>query len=170
VARLRLARWRCWWSAPFGHADEVIDYVDALSGRWAARVQCARCGRETALAVRPSRFAAVFPNVPLLAMLVRPGTERALPLRVRGAAEARRLRASIEVATPEGERILVRRVRVHFALGRRRDVYVAAAAGRRPAIAADLEHALAGACGPALDAAWLERTTAQLEAELPADS
>jgi hypothetical protein len=170
VARLRLARWRCWWSAPLGHADEVIDYVDALSGRWAARVQCARCGREAALAVRPSRFASVFPNIPLLAMLVRPGTERGVPVRVRGPADARRRGASIEVTTPAGERIVVRRVRVHFALGRGRVVYVAAAGGRPPSIAPDLGRALVGACGPAIADDWLKRTIRELEAELPTDS
>jgi hypothetical protein len=166
----RLGPWRCWWSRPFGHADEIIDYVDALSGRWAARVHCARCGRDAALAVRPSRFAAVFPNVPLLAMLVRPGTERAVPIRLPGAADSRRQNAAIEVETPAGQRVSVRRLRARFAFGRRRDVYVAALAGQRRTIESELGRALAGASRPGVDAGCVERTTRQLEAELPADS
>ena len=26
-----LSRWRCWWHRPFGHPDEMIEYVDSLN-------------------------------------------------------------------------------------------------------------------------------------------
>lgn len=169
--RLRAARWRCWWHRPLGHVDELIEYVDSLSGRWAARTRCARCGRETGLAVGEARHGNVFPNNPLATMLSRQGVKRSVPPAEKlGFGPPPGRPGGIEIDGPAGERIYVRRLRGRFALGRRREVYLAAVRTERSAtVAPDLRVALARLVGNA-DDRWLERAARELEAELPAGS
>jgi hypothetical protein len=76
----------------------------------------------------------------------------------------------MEIVAPGGERLYVRRVNGRFALGRRRDVYLAAELdGHSPVVSPDLRMALARVVRSA-DERWLDRATRELEAELPADS
>ena len=172
MARLALRRWRCWWQRPFGHVDELIDYVDPLSGRWAARTCCARCGRESGLAIGDARHGNVFPNNPLATMLSRQGVKRSVPPAERiGFGPPAERSGVVEIRSPAGTPILVRGLRARFAFGRVRPVYIAAAldVSGLPVVAADLRQALALASGTT-DDQWLDRTARQLEAELPVDS
>ena len=165
-------RWRCWWQPPFGHVDEMIEYVDSLSGRWAARTRCARCGRETGLAVGEPRHGAVYPNQPLATMLSRQGVKVSVPPAEKlGFGPPPGRPGGIELDGPDGRGIYVRRVHARFALGRSRDVYLAVvlADAAAPVFASDLRIALEKALGSA-DPAWLDRSVRQLEAELPAPS
>jgi hypothetical protein len=167
-----LRRWRCWWHPPFGHVDELIEYVDTLSGRWAARTRCARCGRELGLAVGEARHGNIFPANPLATMLSRQGVKRSVPPAEKfGFGPPPGAPGGMELPGPDGQHVFVRRVRARYALGRRRDVYLVAIVGKpgSPTIANDLGGALRGALQGA-DARWLERTVRQLEAELPTDS
>jgi hypothetical protein len=76
----------------------------------------------------------------------------------------------MEIVAPGGERLYVRRVSGRFALGRRRDVYLAADLdGHSPVISPNLRMALSRVLRGA-DERWLDRATRELEAELPADS
>jgi len=165
-----LRRWRCWWHRPFGHPDELIEYVDFLSGRWAARTKCARCGRETGLAVGYARHGSIFPNNPLATMMSRQGVKRSAPPAEKfGFGPPPGRPGAIEIEAPGGRLVGVRRVRARFALGRQRDVYlVAVTAGqqRTPIVASDLRLALAAALRDA-DERWLDRAARELEAELP---
>jgi hypothetical protein len=164
-----LSRWRCWWHRPFGHPDEMIEYVDSLSGRWAARTRCARCGRETGLAVGYARHGNIFPNNPLATMMSRQGVKRSAPPAEKfGFGPPPGRPGAIEIETPGGWLIGVRRVHARFALGRQRDVYLVAVAGeqRPPIVAPELRLALARALREA-DERWLERAARELEAELP---
>jgi len=164
-----LSRWRCWWHRPFGHPDEMIEYVDSLSGRWAARTRCARCGRETGLAVGYARHGNIFPNNPLATMMSRQGVKRSAPPAEKfGFGPPPGRPGAIEIETPGGRLIGVRRVRARFALGRQRDVYLVAVTGekRPPIVAPELRLALAGALREA-DERWLDRAARELEAELP---
>jgi hypothetical protein len=173
VAGLRrlAARWRCWWHPPLGHVDELIEYVDSLSGRWAARSRCARCGREAGLAVGEARHGSVFPNNPLATMLSRQGVKRSVPPAEKfGFGPPPGRPGGIEIAGPGGRRVYVRRLRGRFALGREREVYLALARGEgSPVVASDLRVALRQVLGDA-DDRWLERAARELEAELPAGS
>jgi hypothetical protein len=167
-----LRRWRCWWHRPFGHVDELIEYVDTLSGRWAARSRCARCGREQGLAVGEARHGNIFPANPLATMLSRQGVKRSSPPAEKiGFGPPAGAPGGMEIPGPDGQRVFVRRVRGRYALGRRRDVYLVAIVDKRgsPTIANDLAGALRGALRGA-DGRWLERTVRELEAELPTDS
>jgi len=151
--------------------DELIDYVDSLSGRWAARTRCARCGRESGLAVGAARHGDVFPNNPLATMLSRQGVKRSAPPAEKfGFGPPPGRPGGMDILGPGGERVYVRRVRGRFALGRRRDVYLAVVQGAgTPSVAPVLRLALTRAIGTA-DERWLERAERELEAELPADS
>jgi hypothetical protein len=165
------ARWRCWWQRPLGHVDELIEYVDSLSGRWAARTRCARCGRESGLAVGDARHGNVFPNNPLATMLSRQGVKRSVPPAEKfGFGPPPGRPGGIEMDGPNGQRVYVRRLRGRFALGRERDVYLAVVRDRgSPVVAPDLRVALAGVVGH-VDHRWLDRAARELEAELPAAS
>jgi hypothetical protein len=165
VARLSFRRWRCWWQPPFGHVDELIDYVDVLSGRWTARIRCARCGREASLRVGGHGQLGVHPKNPLTMMLPRQGG-RSLPPRRRGAlAPSAEGRGALRLELPDGRLVHVRAVEARLSLGRRRVMYLAGTSGARPFVSPDLKSALTRACAGA-DDAWLEGTTRQLEAEL----
>jgi hypothetical protein len=171
MARLSdlLRRWRCWWERPLGHVDEMIEYVDPLSGRWAARIRCARCARETGLAVGYPQHGAVFPGNPLATMMSRQGFKRSAPPSEKFGAGPPSLRPGwIEVETPEAELISLRCVRARLALGRIRQVYLAVPFGSPalPEAAFELRTALAAAGGKSADAPWLDRVVAQLEPEL----
>jgi hypothetical protein len=169
VARLSLRQWRCWWQRPFGHVDELLDYVDALSGRWTARIRCARCGRETGLRVGDGWNPRVHPRNPMTMMVPRQGG-RSLPPRKRLALTPSAAgRGALELDLPDGTRVYVRALQARLFLGRRRTVYLAGAGDDRPVVARDLKKALARACVGA-DEAWLDGTARQLEAELPAGS
>jgi hypothetical protein len=174
VARLNhlARRWRCWWHRPLGHVDEVIEYVDSLSGRWAARTRCARCGRETGLAVGKPKHGAVYPNQPLATMLSRQGVKVSVPPAEKlGFGPPPGRPGGMELDGPDGRGIYVRRIHARFALGRSRDVYLAVVlqAGAAPVVASDLRSALERAVGPG-DTRWLDRSAKQLEAELPSAS
>ena len=166
MAALNLRRWRCWWQPPFGHVDELLDYVDALSGRWSARIRCARCGRESAVTVG-ERGDLSLPNNPM-AMLVPRQSGRSLPPRQAGLAPTRG-HGQVEVPLPDGQQVSVRAVAAQLSLGRRRTLYLAAVDGRPPVVSGDLRAALGRAC-PRADEAWLNRTARELEAELPVRS
>jgi hypothetical protein len=165
-------RWRCWWHRPFGHVDELIEYVDSLSGRWAARARCARCRRETGLAVGEPRHGAVFPNQPLATMLSRQGVKVSVPPAEKlGFGPPPGRPGGIALDGPDGRGVYVRRVHARFALGRNRDVYLAVALehGAVPVFASDLRVAL-GKALRAADPLWLDQSARQLETELPAAS
>jgi hypothetical protein len=150
----------------------MIDYVDPLSGRWAARICCARCGRETGLAVGDARHGNIFPNNPLATMLSRQGIKRSVPPAEKiGFGPPAKRPGAVEIQSPAGVPIRVRALKARFAFGRIRTVYLAAAldASRLPTVSADLRRALALVSGPTNEQ-WLERTARQLEAELPVDS
>jgi hypothetical protein len=169
VARLTLRRWRCFWQRPFGHVDELLDYVDALSGRWTARIRCARCGRETGLRVGDGRNLRIHPRNPMTMMVPRQGG-RSLPARKRLALTPSAAgRGALELDLPDGSRVHVRAVQARLFLRRQRTVYLAGVGDERPIVAQSLRSALARACAGA-DEAWLEGTARQLEAELPAGS
>jgi hypothetical protein len=168
VAALNLRRWRCWWQPPFGHVDELIDYIDVLSGRWTARTRCARCGRESALTVGERGDVGLLPTNPMT-MLVPRQSGRSLPPPKRAGLAPSGGHGQVELALPEGGQVAVRAVAAQLSLRRRRIVYLAAADGRHPVVSGDLRTALARAC-PGIDEAWLERTARQLEAELPVRS
>jgi hypothetical protein len=165
VARLSLRGWRCWWQPPFGHVDELIDYVDVLSGRWTARIRCARCGREAALSVGEHGHHSVHPKNPLTLMLPRQGG-RSLPARRRvtltPSADGR---GALALELPDGRLVHVRAVEARLSLGRRKVMYLAGTSGARPFVSPELRGALSQACAGA-DDAWLEGTARQLEAEL----
>jgi hypothetical protein len=172
VAWVVLRRWRCWWQRPLGHVDELIEYVDPLSGRWAARTCCARCGRESGLAIGDARHGNVFPNNPLATMLSRQGVKRSVsPAERIGFGPPEERAGVVEIRSPAGTPILVRGLRARFAFGRVRPVYIAVTpdASGLPVVAADLRRALTLASGTR-DEQWLDRTARQLEAELPVDS
>jgi hypothetical protein len=166
VARLSLRSLRCWWQPPFGHVDELIDYVDVLSGRWTARIRCARCGREASLSVGEAGHLGVHPKNPLTMLLPRQGG-RSLPPRRRAALTTPFAdgRGALPLELPDGRLVHVRAVEARLSLGRRRVMYLAGASGARPFVSPDLRGALVRACAGA-DDAWLEGTTRQLEAEL----
>jgi hypothetical protein len=169
VARLTLRRWRCWWQRPFGHVDELLDYVDALSGRWTARIRCARCGRETGLRVGEGWNLRIHPRNPMTMMVPRQ-SGRSLPARKRLALTPSAAgRGALELDLPDGTRVYVRALQARLFLGRRRTVYLAGVDNDRPVVGHNLRSALARACAGA-DEAWLDGTARQLEAELPAGS
>jgi hypothetical protein len=170
MARLTLRRYRCWWQPPFGHVDELIDYVDALSGRWTARIRCTRCGREAGLTVGHAAGALrVHPKNPLTILLPRQGG-KPLPSRKRVALEPSAAgRGALELALPDGNQVHVRAVQARLSLGRRRVMYLAGTKDAPPHVSSDLRSALARACA-GVDETWLEGTARQLEAELPAGS
>ena len=78
-------------------------------------------------------------------------------------------RGALELDLPDGTRVYVRAVQARLFLGRQRTVYLAGAGNDGPFVSHSLKSALARACAGA-DEAWLDRTTRQLEAELPAGS
>jgi hypothetical protein len=165
-------RWRCWWQPPFGHVDELIEYVDPLSGRWAARTRCARCARESGLAVGHAKHGAIFPNNPLATMLSRQGVKVSVPPSEKiGFGPPPGRPGGMEIEGPGGKSIYVRRVHARFALGRERDIYQAVLLerGASPIFDSNLRAALAKALGGA-DDVWLERATRELDAELPTSS
>jgi hypothetical protein len=165
VARLTLRRWRCWWQPPFGHIDELIDYVDPLSNRWTARIRCARCGREAGILIGERGDLRVHPKNPMTLMVPRQGG-RSLPPRKRLAlTPSADGRGALELELPDGTRVHVRAVYARLSLGRRKVMYLAGSSGDRPVVSDDLKSALARACAGA-DEAWLEGTARQLEAEL----
>jgi hypothetical protein len=166
MAALNLRGWRCWWQPPFGHVDELLDYVDALSGRWTARIRCVRCGRESAVTVG-ERGDLALPNNPMT-MLVPRQSGRSLPPRRAGLAPTRG-HGQVELTLPDGGQVAVRAVAAQLSLGRRRTLYLAAAGGRHPVVSGNLRAALGRAC-PRADEAWLDRAARQLEAELPVRS
>jgi hypothetical protein len=169
VARLSLRRWRCWWQRPFGHVDELLDYVDALSGRWTARIRCARCGRETGLRVGEGWNLRVHPRNPMTMMVPRQGGRSLPPPRRLALPPSAAGRGALELDLPDGTRVYVRAVHARLFLSRQQTVYLAGVGNDRPVVAQSLRTALARACAGA-DEAWLEGTARQLEAELPAGS
>jgi hypothetical protein len=169
VARLSLRRWRCWWERPFGHVDELLDYVDALSGRWTARIRCARCGRETGLRVGEGGNFRIHPRNPMTMLLPRQGGRSLPPCRRLALTPSAAGRGALELDLPDGTRVYVRAVQARLFLGRQRTLYLAGVGDERPVVAESLRSALARACGGA-DEAWLDGTARQLEAELPAGS
>jgi len=172
VAGVGLRRWRCWWQPPFGHVDELIDYVEPLSGRWAARIRCARCGREKGVAIGQPRHGNVYPGNPLATMLSRQGVRRTFPPGQRlGLGPPHDRPGAVEIESPDGTRVLVRSLAARLPLGRLRTVYLAVPVdgARPPVVSRDLGTALERVCR-GVDEQWLERTRRQLEAELPVGS
>lgn len=170
LARLG-ARARCIWTPPLGHAYELIEYVDAVSGRWAARSRCVRCGAEQGLAVGEAKHGNVFPGNPLATSLSRQGVKRSTPpAATRGYAPVRP--SAIVLHAPNGREVAVDRVRVRFLFGRVKSLYWAKAldAGGLATLEADLERALAQAAALPTDAAWLREVARGLEDELPVRS
>jgi hypothetical protein len=165
VARLSLRSWRCWWQPPFGHVDELIDYVDALSGRWTARIRCARCGREASLRVGEHGHLSVHPKNPLTIMLPRQGGRSLPPRRREALTPSADGRGALLLELPDGRLVHVRAVEARLSLGRRRVMYLAGTTGSRPFVSPDLKDALARACA-GTDDVWLDGTARQLEAEL----
>ena len=168
MAALNLARWRCWWQPPFGHVDELIDYVDALSGRWTARIRCARCGRESALTVGERGDLGLLPKNPMT-MLVPRQAGRSLPPPRRAGLTPTRGHGVVELELPDGARVAVRALAATLSFGRRRRIYLAVSKDAHPVVSGDLRTALGRAC-PGVDETWLDRTARQLEAELPVRS
>lgn len=169
-SRGRARRWRCFWSWPPGHAYELLDYVDPLSGRWAARARCVVCGHETGLAIGDRESGRDVSGSPLVAMLAAQGTLRRVPASTRGGPGPPDPRASgLVVVSPEGEEVAVRYVRVRFDVGVRRNVYCAWRLGEDgPAvIARDFQGAVARAAGASPSDEWVERLARQLAGELP---
>ena len=165
MARLKLDRWRCWWERPYGHVDELLDYVDGLSGRWAARIRCVRCGREAALPVGDRTHVASHQKNPMTLFVPRQAG-RALPLPKRvGLGPPPRLESGVALELEDGRRVLVRAVEATLSFGRRRTLYLAGAETTRPVVSAELRSALGRACAGA-DDAWLDATARQLEPEL----
>jgi hypothetical protein len=172
LAGVSLRGWRCWWHPPFGHVDELIDYVEPLSGRWAARIRCARCGREKGLAIGLPRHGNVYPGNPLATMLSRQGVRRSFPPGKKiGVGPAGDRPGAVEIETPDGTRVLVRSLAARLAFGRLRIVYLAVAVDGAPppVVSRDLLTAHERVCG-GVNEQWLERMRRQLEAELPAGS
>jgi hypothetical protein len=168
LARLVPRAWGCWWQPPFGHVDEVLDYVDGLSGQWAARIRCVRCGRETAVSIGERGDLRLLPNNPLTMLVPRQGGRGLPPRRLSGVGPARGP-GQVELGLPDGSRVAVRALSAHLSLGRRRTLYIAACEDGRPVVSRDLKTALGRACRE-VDDAWLDRTARQLEAELPVRS
>ena len=164
-------RWRCWWSPPLGHLDEIVEYVDPVSGRWAARTCCARCGREGGLAVGEASHGNVYAGNPLATALARQGVKRSVPPAEKvGVGPPESGLGEIVVEAPDGQHLRVRKVRARVAFGRHKDMYVAyVAAARLPPASAHLRAVLVRAA-PAAPQEWIESTARQLESELPGDS
>ena len=161
--------WRCWWSWPPGHSWEILDYVDALSGRWAARARCVVCGRESGLAVGKTAHGVVFQHNPLATSLAMQGTARTVPAAAKiGFGPPGADREGFVVQTPDGAAVVVRHAAVRRALGIRRSVYCAWRPGSDDlaAVSRDLRAVLSRAAGSEVPDAWLEQTTRQLEDEL----
>jgi hypothetical protein len=169
VARLSLRRWRCWWQAPYGHVDELTEYMDALSGRWTARIRCARCGRESRALIGHAGDRGVLARNPMTLLLPRQGGRSLPPRKSAAVGPQGNARGAVFLELPDGTRADIRAVQAHLPLGRRRIVYVAETAGAVPTVSGELRTALARACPDAQDD-WLDRTARQLEAELPAGS
>jgi hypothetical protein len=167
--RLLLRRWRCFWRWPVGHAYELIDYIDPLSGRWAARARCVACGRESGLAVGGRRSGVHYSGNPLASMLANQGAVRTVPASVRlGAGPPESSAAGFVVTAPDGCAITVRYVHVRFDLGLRRNVYCAWRAGAEgsAAIAQDFSVAVARAAGVEPSHPWVERLARELAGEM----
>ena len=167
-ARALLRRLRCFWRWPVGHAYEVIDFVDPVSGRWAAWARCIACGRETGLAVGNRRTGAHYAGNPLASMLAANGTLRSVPASKASGAAPDRAASSVLLTAPDGAEIAVRYVRVRFDLGLRRRVYCAWRVGGDdpPAIAEDFGSAVARAAGLEPADPWVERLARELAGEL----
>jgi hypothetical protein len=142
--------------------------VDGLSGRWAARIRCVRCGREKAVSVGERGDLRLLPKNPLTMYVPRQGGRALPPRKLPGVGPARGP-GQVELALPNGNRVAVRALSAHLSLGRRRRLYIAAGGDGQPVVSRDLRTALARACRDA-DEAWLDRTARQLEAELPVRS
>lgn len=170
LGRTVLRRWRCWGSWPPGHAWEILDYVDPLSGRWTARARCVGCGRESGLAVGKTRHGIVFEQNPLATSLAMQGTTRGPAAAKIGFGPPGADRDGFVVRTPDGGDIVVRHVVVRHTFGFRRGVYCAWRPGSasRAAVSHDLPAVLARAAGRTITDPWLERTARQLEGELTA--
>jgi hypothetical protein len=167
-ARALLRRWRCFWHWPVGHAYELIDYVDPLSGRWAARARCVACGRETGLAVGDRRSGVHFSNNPLANMLTNQGAVRTVPASVKiGPGPPSPVASGLVVTAPDGGRIAVRYVQVRFYLGLRRSVYCAWRVGREngTVVAPEFHLAVARAAGLNPSDPWVDRLARELAAE-----
>jgi hypothetical protein len=161
-------RFRCFWSPPLGHPYELLEYVDSLSGKWAARSRCVRCGHESGLAVGEAKHGDVFPGNPLATAMARQGVKRSgPPAATPGLAPDRP--SALTVRTPEGREIAVDHVRVQFLFGRGRTLYWAKPLdGAAPAILdPDLARALARAAGSDAEASWSQQTARSLADELP---
>jgi hypothetical protein len=166
-------RWRCFWSWPPGHAYELIDYVDPLSGRWAARARCVVCAHQTGLAIGDRKSGVHFANNPLATMLASQGTLRTVPASTKIGTGPPDPRASgFVVSSPHGDEVAVRYVQVRFDVGLRRNVYCAWRLGEENSavIARDLGVAVARAAGASPSDEWIERLTRQLAGELPSRS
>ena len=142
--------------------------MDGLSGRWAARIRCVRCGRETAVSIGERGDLRLLPNNPLTMLVPRQGGRGLPPRKLPGVGPARGP-GQVELALPDGSRVAVRALSAHLSLGRRRKLYIAACGEGQPVFSRDLRTALAGACPKAGDG-WLDGTVRQLEPELPVRS
>lgn len=148
-------------------AYELIEYVDAVSGRWAARLRCVCCGVEQGLAVGEAKHGASYPGNPLATALSRQGVKRsAPPAATRGNTPVRP--SAIVLHAPNGRDVAVDRVRVRYLLGRDRILFWTKPvdSGGLAVLHADLERALAQAAGVGVAAVWARETARSLEDEL----
>jgi hypothetical protein len=164
-------RWRCWWSWPLGHAWELVDYFDRVSGKWAARARCVRCGRETGLAIGTARAGAILASKSLGTGMMSQSTPYAVPgSRKLGPSPETLQPSGFVVDLPEIGKVAVRHVRVRHPLGIHRNVYCAWRAGEEgpAAVSTELPVALARAVGRSSAEEWVVNVARQLEDELTA--
>ena len=154
-----------------GHAYELLDYVDPLSGRWAARARCVVCAHETGLAIGERKTRRRAGEQPPRGDTRRSGhAPQGSRLDADGPGPPDPRASGFVVASPEGaEEVAVRYVRVRFDVGVRRNVFCAWRLGEEgPAvIARDFQGAVARAAGASPSDEWVERLARQLAGELP---
>jgi hypothetical protein len=175
VARLAsgdlFQRGRCWWSLPLGHPWELVDYFDQVSGKWAARARCVRCGHETGLAIGTARRGAVSTSKALGTGVLSQSTPYAVPGSKRlGPSPVTGERSGFVVPAPEEGDVVVRHVRVRYPFGIRRTVYCAWRSGDDgpAAVSTELPVALARAVGGSPADEWVLKVARELENELTA--
>lgn len=164
-------RSRCWWSWPLGHAWELVDYFDQVSGKWAARARCVRCAHETGLAIGTARGGPLLPSKALGTGLLSQSSPYAVPGSKRlGPSPGSARRSGFVVPVPDVGELVVRHVRVRYPLGIRRTVYCAWLADREgaAAVSTELPVALGAAVGCSPGDAWVLSLSRQLEDELTA--
>jgi hypothetical protein len=154
----------CFRGWPPGHSYEAVQAFDEVAGRWVAGIRCAVCGRARGL--RIGEHQAIRPSSPLQILTghVPPSTGWIPQVRNRGVPGAR-LSEGVEIRTPDGRAVAVRRVRVVAGAHAGRELYRAESDGR-VALAPDLARAL-GSVAAAPDR-WAESVARELGGELPA--